>query len=208
MIDDIRKPMLACCSELLKPFGFTKRIAGLYTVQLAADVLGWIGLNQATKVHGLLEVNVIVAVRHQAIEKLLAEMKNVEYHSYAPPTVGTHIGYVMPEKKYHPWFYSAQDDIPSLVGDMVQAIVTYGLPFMHSLLELPKVTEALISNRYDYIQHNAYRIPVALTLLGRYGEAKDYLDEMERELERGIQIYKPDYRQFLENLRKKLKCIC
>src|SRR5690242_10447195 len=92
---------------MLGAYGFRKRAGQVLTAELAPDVLGWIGLNRATKhrAPGEVEINPVVGVRHQAVERLVAELLGIKFHAYVPPTVCTPLGYLLPEARFRSWLF-------------------------------------------------------------------------------------------------------
>lgn len=83
------------CAPLLAELGFKKRAGDVFTVDLDEDVLGWLGLNRATEHRpaGEVEINPVVGVRHQVVERIVAECRGEKFHAYQPPTVSTPLGY-------------------------------------------------------------------------------------------------------------------
>ena len=59
---------------LLVKSGLKKRAGHVFTLEIAAGVLGWLGLNRATKHRGPGEVesSPVVGVRFQEVERLVA----------------------------------------------------------------------------------------------------------------------------------------
>ena len=72
-----------------------KRAKDVFTRELTSKVIGWIGLNRAfRKKDQVLEINPVVGVRNQALEKLLAALLNEEFHPFVPPTISINLGYL------------------------------------------------------------------------------------------------------------------
>jgi len=106
----------------------------VFTIDLAPHVLGWLGLNRATRhrAPGEIEINPVIGVRFQEVERLVAELRGEKFHAYAPPTVSTPIGYVMPEPRYTMWLFSRERVDEDVANDMTNAIATHGIAFMCS----------------------------------------------------------------------------
>src|SRR5262249_32630572 len=144
----------------------------IFTTDLAPGVLGWLGLNTASRHQpaGLVEVNPVVGVRHQAVERIVAELSGQKPHQYQPPTVSSPLGYLMPDSRYTAW--QLGDGRTAEVVDLAQAVERHGLPFMRGLVDLDAVRAALERGRG---LNQEYRLPVILALLGRHEEARDRL---------------------------------
>jgi hypothetical protein len=153
---------------------FRKRSGDVYTRQVAEDVLGWLGLNRAVnRGDGLLEVNPVVGVRHQALERVVAELLGERFHDYTPPTVSLHLGYVMPEDRYRPWLFGADVPVKDVAAEMVDAIVAYGGRFMDERASLGAVVEWMADSRAGIAEQIAFRRPVGYLLLGDRERARE-----------------------------------
>jgi hypothetical protein len=160
---------VASLREPLEHLGFRKRAGEVFTVDLADQVLGWLGLNHASR-HmrpGEAEVNPVIGVRHQAVERLVAELRGQKFHEYRPPTVSTPIGYVMPERRYAAWVFGPDRGAVS-AAELMAAVTDYGLPFMRSLVGLPALRESIEQGLSHY---GDYRLPVVLAMMGHLGDA-------------------------------------
>lgn len=154
--------------------GFRKRSGDVFTRAVAADVLGWLGLNRAvSRGDGLLEVNPVVGVRHQALERVVAELLGERFQEYVPPTVSVHLGYVMPEGRYRPWLFGGDAPVGDVAGEMAGAIVTYGMPFMDERASLSAVVTSMADGRAGIAEQLAFRRPVGYLLLGEPGRARE-----------------------------------
>lgn len=96
-LDAVRGPL----AEL----GFRKRAGGIFTVDLEPDVLGWLGLNRASEHQpsGSFEVNPVIGLRLQRVEREVARLTSQPFHQYIPPSASSPLGYLMPEARYRAW---------------------------------------------------------------------------------------------------------
>jgi hypothetical protein len=87
--------------------GFKKRAGEIFTMGLSHDVIGWLGLNRATRhrQRGEVEIYPIVGVRHQEVERLVSELRGDRFHSYVPCTLSTPVGYLLPQQAYAAWVF-------------------------------------------------------------------------------------------------------
>lgn len=177
-MSQVRKPIaevVAACRDRLGAVGFKKRGGEIFTIDIADGVLGWLGLNRATgRTDGLLEINPVVGVRHQAIERMLAELKGERFHAYIPPTISLHVGYLMPEKRYHPWLFDGSN-VSEMADAMVSAVETYGSPFMSQHSSLDTLAALMASGEVGIREQLAYRRPIAYHLLGDDERARSAL---------------------------------
>lgn len=193
--------------RLLAQLGFRKRAGDVLTVELGRDVLGWLGLNRATRHHpaGEIEINPVVGVRHQEVEQIVAELRGEKFHKYVPPTVSTSLGYLMPEHRYRAWNISAVGaGIPP--AKMLEEVEAYALPFMRRLTELSELCVEL-DRGLGYEHQVAYRRPVAWMLLGDVARARHVLDDTLGKLGARADPAAEEFRRFGEALRQRLTAL-
>jgi len=145
--------------------GFKKRTGMIFTRSVAEGVLGWVGLNQATRrqAPGHVEVNPVIGIRHQQVERIVAQLRHKKFHPYIPPTVSRPLGYLMPEANYRTWVLGAVEATQAQSADLVGAILSYGQPFMESGSTLPGLCRLIEDGvGFDFLLN--YRRPVALAL--------------------------------------------
>lgn len=120
--------------EPLERTGFHKRSGAIFTVVLADGVLGWLGLNYASRYRepGQVAIGPVIGVRHQAVERLVAEMRRERFREYQPPMVSTPIGDIMPTNRDVTWEFGGQYGTTA-EAELTAAIMDYALPFMQSL---------------------------------------------------------------------------
>ncbi|NLE21220.1 MAG: hypothetical protein GX624_00330 [Actinobacteria bacterium] len=193
MIERVSAPLLA-------EHGFKKRAGAVFTIPIADGVLGWLGLNSATKYtpKGHANVNPIVGVRNQRVEELVAELSGERPHPYNPPTASTPIGYLLPERAYRTWDIS--EESPEAVADMVATIVEYGLPFMEEHVELSALRSLLAGGHAGPNHKVAYRLPVAMLLLGEGQRATETASRMLADISLHEDEWTRHYRSFIAEL--------
>jgi len=159
--------------------GFKKRAGQVFTRELGDDVLGWLGLNRATRHRpvGEVEVNPVVGVRHQGVERVVAELRGEKFHAYQPPTVNTSLGYLMPEQRYRGWVIDA-DGSAGAPEDLARAVEAYALPLMEASVSLSRLCE-LLDDGMGFDHQLVYRRPVAWLLAGDESRGLALIDEAE-----------------------------
>ena len=184
---------------------FKKRSGEVYTRQVTGDVLGWLGLNKAVnRQDGLLEVNPVVGVRHQALERVVADLLGEKFHEYVPPTVSVHLGYVMPEHRYRPWLFGGDMSVQEVIGEMVGAILSYGVPFMERLSALTAVVASMSDSTVGIADQLAFRRPVGYLLLGDDKGAREALGAWLERIGDRQDLAAKRFRSFAEAFERRL----
>lgn len=162
----------------LDGIGFQERKEGVYTSALSVEALGWLGLNRATRRgDGVTAINPVVGIRHQPVEKLVAELKGRELHPYIPATVSIPLGYLTPHRYYREWLITSADAVEGVVQELVAAIARYGVPFIEANSTLAALVTTLEKPNHGIGQNTAYRLPVAYALLGDAKRARESMAE-------------------------------
>ncbi len=161
----------------LASLGFKKGKRGILTIKMSDDAIGSIGLNKATRCQtGFLEINPVVGVRNQTIERFVAELVAEECDELTPATLGGNIGYMMPANKYRPYVFSEDGSVETVVEELVKDVREYGLPFIRDHIDMAALIEGMVKCRFAVRFMVAYRIPAGLFLLRRMDAAKSYLN--------------------------------
>lgn len=189
---------------LLTELGFKKRAGHVFTLDLAPEVLGWLGLNRATKhrAPGEVEINPVVGVRFQRVERLVAECCREKFHPYLPPTISSPVGYLMPARRYAAWVFGAGRSA-NVATDMAHAIATYGIAFMRSVGDLAELRRQL-RGRQGAEHQLAYRRPAAALVAGDLEQARVLLDEEMAAIGARTDVAAAAFREFAEVLRGRL----
>lgn len=160
--------------------GFAKREIAVFSRDSGGETIDWLGLNHAMRPGGVLEINPVLGVRHQVLERELARIRGQQFHSYLPPTISTHAGYLT-RGRYDPLLITEGEPVEG-AAQMLGALVTeIGLPFMERHSTLETVAHAMTSGMGSPEQL-AYRIPVAFWLLGDSTSARRATEEHLRRL--------------------------
>jgi hypothetical protein len=200
-IDDII--LEGTCAPLVA-LGMRKRKGLIFTIELTSDVLGRLAFNVATE-HaqtGTVEVNPLVGVRFQEVERLITECMNRKFHAYSPSTIYLPLGYLMPEKRYTSWEFSAENTV-AVGHSLVNAFAIHGLPFMHSVVTYPALL-AQINARNGFDDQLAWSLPVAQLLAGQPEAARKTLDRQIAERAERTGGAEEAFRAFATALRAKL----
>lgn len=161
------KKVIRTVEQQLFAIGFQKRKLGILSCESTRDTIGWIGLNIAAgRGDGIFEINPIVGVRNQRIERIVAELNNDLFNELSPPSLSGNIGYLMPENRYLPFLFREEASIEAVGDKLCETVKTYGMPFIKKLSDLASLVEAMANARFRINEIVVERIPVGLWLLG------------------------------------------
>jgi len=198
---DLTADVVAALRGPFSALGFKKRAGEVFTCDIADGVLGWLGLNRAYRqAEARLEVNPVIGIRHQEVERLIAEFRGEKFHPYQPPTVSTPLGYLTSARRYVPWLFARADAINEIADDLVVAVAQHGLPFIREATNLRELCQ-LIEQGKGSAHQLAYRRPVVWLLMEDRAEASRSLDAELAELGDRTDRAACEFRSFGERLR-------
>lgn len=190
-------------TKALTNLGFRKRSGGIYTWPISDDVLGWLGLNRASR-HlptGVVEVTPIVGVRHQEVERVVAEMRDERFHPYLPPTVNLPLRMLIPSVRSERWILDRAD--PFIGAERLADVAAkFVLPFYHSVSTLPEICD-LLDRGIGHEHQLIYRRPTAWQLLGKADHARTLIDSAEEELGDRNDAAAAEFRAFAARFRRR-----
>ncbi len=196
--------VLALARELLEAQGWRKRSGEIYTLNLANDVIGWLGLNRAVgRGEPWMEINPVIGVRHLSLERTLSELLETKFHLYNPPTIRVNLGYLMSERSLAQWGFGPGGENTTRVKNMVDMIDLYGRPFLEANVTLRRVLDRMLDKEmsFGFPHQLAFRIPVAYFLLGDQASARTYLAQQIKSL--GLsQVDEEAYQRFADRLSR------
>ncbi len=192
-------------AEELARLGFRKRGGFVFTRNLAPEILGWLGLNIALNKDRSLEVNPVVGVRHQRLERLVAELMAIRYHPYNPPSLSIHVGYLTEAPDYSPLLVADDWERASVIGTLGGIVQAYGLPFMTATMDIAALAAKLETGRFGIPHQTALRLPVAYFVLNETGRAQQYLAGQLQELDGRADPQATQYRAFASRLLERLE---
>lgn len=184
--------------DRLRDLGFTRRRV-VRTIEVAPDVLGWVGLNRSEERgdHQLL-VNPVLGVRHQAVEREVARLCGEKFDPYIPPTISAPLSQLARHGGDYLFKDGRRQKLDRQVTKMVDTIAAYAFPFFKAHASLEAIATALRSGDYGFPHQVIYRVPVALALLGRHAEAQDTVRASLAELGDRQDLAAQDFRAFAD----------
>jgi len=183
-------------------------LRSLFSSTISEDVIGWIGLNTATRhLKRALEVNPVVGVRQQRIERLVAELFGEVFDKLIPPTFAGNIGYLSPDHSYLSFTFS-QSSLNQEVGErLCEAVKAYGLPFMKSAANLRDLVSKMQTMKFGITDQLAEGIPVGLWLLGDAKQAAVFLEAKPATIDARSDPAALRYRKFAMKLNERLESL-
>lgn len=174
MRTDKHPGMLALAQRIVEA-GFKKRAGFIFTRDLGDDVIGWVGLNTASHKRPVDEVlvNPVVGVRHQRVERVVADGQGERFHPYVPPTWSCPVASLIPGAYSTDLILTNRPTDQQIITETVRRIVGPGGEFMRRLAD----PSALVTEMTPAVHghHVAYRYPVLLWQLGRPQDALDVI---------------------------------
>jgi hypothetical protein len=205
-IQPFMKTVFALLHRRLIALGFRKG-KYLFTLSISEDVIGTVGLNKATtgRGRGVLEINPVIGVHNLRVGRLVAELAEEEkFDGTGLCLAQANVGYLSPVSDYVPYLFVEGTPPDSLADQLVDAVKTYGLPFIRSNVPLPTLLETMHSTRFGNPWNREYGIPVALYLLGRNSEADAFLSEELIKVGSGTDPASQRFRTFASRLRAEM----
>lgn len=199
------KDIKSSIKPVFEELGFLKKKTGIFVKTVSADVLGTIGLNIATgRGSGIIEINPVIGIRNQCIERLLAEILGEPFDELIPATLAGNVGYLSHENTYRPYIFTNKESIDAIVNEMRDAVKDFGLPFMQKASNLSDLVELMRTVRFGIPFVIEYRIPVGLLLLGKKIEAKEIIDKKMSEITSKHDPASLRYKKFSAQLLKRI----
>lgn len=203
---DFKAGLDRAIDQRLAALGYASRRRGIYVESAGISPFvggaGWLGLNSTLSNDGI-EINPVVGVQHEKLERLLIDLAQETYGVGLPATISSPLGYLKPEKRFEVWRFPLDEDLRATADEMVDAFARFGLPFVNSHRDVAAITEFLESTRTMTPWNVATRLPLALLLAGRPDEAERALGrEVTRLGDRGDDAAK-QYRHFAQRYRQR-----
>lgn len=192
-------------AQKLLPLGFKKHQQGVLTLQIEPELLCWVGLNTATArtANGAtLEVNTVIGVRQQAVERLVAKLNEEEFNEIIPPTIAGNIGYLSTEDKYLPYYFPAGADPNPIVESLCEKIAATAIPFARKSRDMYALISEMETSRFSMPTQIAYRIAAAYIIVGNLKKAGELvtarLEKLQQQADPGAVRYKKFANKILE----------
>lgn len=175
------KSVIGLVTPRLLALGFRKAASAIFTRAEAPDVLAWVGLNHAKR-GGFVEINPVVGVRHQGVERLVAELLGEDFDEVAPPTAAANVGYVSDSDRYEAFIFDGSRRDEEIASELAGAVAGPGTAFVARNSTLDNLANTLSSSTRLMPEQTAYRLPAALFLLHRFEDSGRALESKVRDI--------------------------
>jgi hypothetical protein len=118
-------------------------------------------------------INPSLGVRHERLERLLAELCGQKPTKFLPATIGSSLGYVTSAGKHI--MYSFLPDIANDVSGLVGAIEHDGLKWMEANQTAEAILDGLANFKYAPQDRARFRIPLICYFKGDYESTRRWL---------------------------------
>jgi hypothetical protein len=194
--------VLDAAGEPLAAVGFARRRAGIFTMPLSDDFVGWLGLNTAAE--GLrgeaVRISPVVGVRHQPTERLLAELTGRPFHRYIPPTIRAGLGELESPRRHATWLVARADPVDA-ISDVVASIAATGVPFVEQNADVASLCSRLVDGLSPDVGE-PFRLPVALLIAGDGETASAVVSDAIARLAGRSDGAASNYRRFAESFER------
>jgi hypothetical protein len=175
MMRDLIAAFSTAARDRMKEAGWRKRSGDIFTLDLGEGYFAWLGLNRATKHHPL-QVNPVVGLRYDPLERLLAELDGRKPHTTA--TLAKPIGYLTPENTFLQLHVAHTDDAGPAADQLRDLVDKYGLPFARRFAGQDELEAALREATYvPNPERTRQLLPAFLFLRANYAEARACLKD-------------------------------
>jgi hypothetical protein len=198
----LRRRVFAACDTNLALIGFKRRASGIYTKELAPNILGWLGLVVAGAPNrssdDTLRLAPMCGLRQQQLEMVVAELIQEKPSSYIGATVVMNVGYFSQQNTWEEWELT-EANIDEGAKGIVATVAETALPTLSSHATFNGILELLRIPGFAPDIKAAYRIPVALAMAGDLDAARTSLtDYLSRLGQRGSNLHPDHYRAFAD----------
>jgi hypothetical protein len=199
--DDVRRAVMAELRPRLEAHGFRKRAGWIFTIELDEEFLGWCGLNETWDGdRQQLSVLPFLCVRHQTVERTIAELAGRDFHPYYGVTIKTSFSELLSPRRFRDWKFDAGDDHAGAATDLAAKVGDFGLPWMREHATIEAVLEQIRQGNYGPFDDNEV-LPVALAVAGRHAEALAEMDERVQRYDGESHLYAEELRAFAAAFR-------
>lgn len=201
-----KHPGMLAIEAALSDNGFKRRRAGTLTSELTDDVLGWIGLNTSVTAApvGVVLVNPVMGVRHQRLERAVADLKGEKFHQYLPPSYSSPLSAVVPTVGPNDFILHGNARDADVVDRLVHAVFDGGLAFMKEFSDTTTLLDRLRSG-FLHDHQMTLRYPTLLWLSGEQNAALKAVENGLQAIEGQRGPAAAELRPFLNGLKNRIE---
>ena len=190
---ELKKQIMELLQQKLSVYGFKKKQQDLLirTVK-EGNVIQMIILGFAHRERHRISVTISVGVIYKNINDEGIKFGEANHLIYYNPMECIHIGYLMPQKGYHGWYFELNGDpqaIEDNIRDVASTIIQYGFPHLEMLSEEDNLINEI--DRNSTKAHKGRLIPIIYHMRNEKEQALQYIEKTIKKLSKGFT--KEDY---------------
>jgi len=190
---ELKKQIMELLQQKLSVYGFKKKQQDLLirTVK-EGNVIQMIILGFAHRERHRISVTISVGVIYKNINDEGIKFGEANHLIYYNPMECIHIGYLMPQKGYHGWYFELNGDpqaIEDNIRDVASTIIQYGFPYLEMLSEEDNLINEI--DRNSTKAHKGRLIPIIYHMRNEKEQALQYIEKTIKKLSKGFT--KEDY---------------
>ncbi len=190
---ELKKQIMELLQQKLSVYGFKKKQQDLLirTVK-EGNVVQMIILGFAHRERHRISVTISFGVIYKNINDEGIKFGEANHLIYYNPMECIHIGYLMPQKDYHAWYFELNGDPQAMednIRDVASTIIQYGFPYLEMLSN-----EDNLINEIDRTSTTTYKgriIPIIYHMRNEKERALQYIEKSIKEISKGFT--KEDY---------------
>lgn len=195
-------------TEKIKPLSFSKK-KYVYIKEVDEQTIGTIGFGIASnRVPGSLFINPVVGIFNKQVEEIYCQLTGYDSIKTHQATVGTNVGFLIPPENYYKEWELSDSCIDNVTADIIEKIVTYGLPFIEKYRNPNELLKCLEERRYILEITRIYKLPIMYYLLGYKDKALEYVDTVSNNFKDKNNVDAERYLGFTQKFRELLEKIC
>lgn len=162
---------LDACETALVRHGFRRLRRHDVVFDISSDFLGWVGLNYGS--HSTqVRINPFIGIHCVPLMRLVEELSGQSYQLGRYATFAVHLGEICPE--VDTFDFSTEADLELESERLATTLRRYAVPFMEENASYAALLPILI-DRVPTLGGYPQRLAVALYLMGRYEEARQFV---------------------------------
>ena len=190
---ELKKQIMELLQQKLSVYGFKKKQQDLLirTVK-EGNVVQMIILGFAHRERHRISVTISVGVIYKNINDEGIKFGEANHLIYYNPMECIHIGYLMPQKGYHAWYFELNGDPQAMednIRDVASTIIQYGFPHLEMLSEEDNLINEI--DRNSTKAHKGRLIPIIYHMRNEKEQALQYIEKTIKKLSKGFT--KEDY---------------
>jgi len=176
-----------------------------YTKPLSAEATGIVSLPLTSyRDDPAVYVTPSIAVRHERLERLVAELCGKPQDKFLPSSIGTSLVRLTNVKEHGLPSLHPAPDIQQQIAQLVSVIYNYGFSWMEENHTLNAILQGSLEFKYSSRPHARFRIPTIYYLKGDPDSAHFWVERGLAEIGPDQNIYADQYRRFATALVARL----